>query len=58
MCGFRTGRNDERLVVRRIGLLIGHLEKERKRDLRGVGHVRKAVVSQHVREVPGFVDDL
>ena len=51
-------RDDGRAVVRRLGLLVGHLEEEQERDLLRVGHVRKAIVPQNVGEVPGFVDDL
>ena len=51
-------RHDGRAVVRRLGQLVGHLEKEQKGDLLRVGHVREAVVPQDVGEVPGFADDL
>ena len=51
-------RNDRRPLVGRERLLVRHLEKEQKRDLLGVSHVREPVVAQDVREIPGLVDDL
>ena len=52
------GGNDRRLVVRWLRLFMGHLEEQQERDLFGIGHVRKPIVTQNVSEVPGFVDDL
>jgi hypothetical protein len=51
-------RNNRRPVVRRLRLLVGHLEEEQERNLLRVRHVRKAVIAQHMREVPSLVDDL
>ena len=47
-------RNQRRTVERRLGLLVGHLQKEQEGDLLRVGHVRQALVPQDVGEVPGF----
>ena len=44
-------------VVRRLRLLVGHFQKEQKRNLLSVGHVRKPIIPQHMREIPGFVED-
>ena len=44
--------------MRRLRLSVGHPEEEQERDLRGLGHVRHAIVPQDVGEVPGFVGDL
>ena len=43
-------------VVRRLRLLVGHFQKEQKRDLLGVSHVGKPVVAQDIRKVPSLVD--
>ncbi len=52
-------RGDDRFaVVRRPGLFVGHFQKEQKRNLLRVGHIRKPIIPQHMGEVPGFVDDL
>ncbi len=51
-------RHDRLAVVRRLRLLVGHLEEQQESDLLRVGHVRQAIVPQNVGEVPGFVDDL
>ena len=45
-------------VVRRLRLLVGHFQKEQKRDLLGVSHVGKPIIAQDMRKVPSFVDDL
>jgi hypothetical protein len=44
--------------ARGLRQFVGHFEKEQKRDLLRIGHVRQAVVPQNVGEVPGFGDDL
>ena len=44
-------------VVRCTRLLVGHFQKEQKRNLLGVGHVRKPIIPQHVREISSFVDN-
>ena len=33
-------------VVRRLRLLVGHFQKEQKRDLIGVSHVGKPIIAQ------------
>jgi hypothetical protein len=52
------GRHDGRAVERRLGHLVGHFQEEQKGNLLRVGHVREAVVTQDVGEIPGFADDL
>ena len=43
-------------VVRRLRLLVGHFQKEQKRDLLGVSDVGKPIIAQDMRKVPSFVD--
>ena len=50
--------NDGLAIERRLRLLVRHLEKQQKRDLLGVPHVRQAVVPEHMGEVPGLGDNL
>lgn len=45
-------------VVRRLRLLVGHFQKEQKRDLLGVSHVGKPIIAQDMGKVPSFVDNL
>ena len=52
------GGNNRRLVVRWLRLFMGHLEEQQERDLFGIGHVRKPIVTQNVSEVPSLVDNL
>src|SRR5579872_1273009 len=40
-------RDDGRSVIRRPRLLVDHLEKEQKRDLLSIGHVRQTIVPQN-----------
>ena len=35
-------------VVRRLRLLVGHFQKEQKRDLLGVSHVGKPIIAQGI----------
>ena len=37
-------------VVRRFRLLVGHFQKEQKRDLLGVSHVGKPIIAQDMRK--------
>ena len=39
-------------------MFVSHLEEQQERDLFGIGHVREAIVTQNVSEVPSLVDDL
>ena len=45
------------LVVRRLGALVGHLEKQQIRQLFDVVTVRHAVVAENVAVVPELLDD-
>ena len=38
-------------VVRRLRLLVGHFQKEQKRDLLGVSYVGKPLIAQDMRKV-------
>ena len=38
-------------VVRRLRLLVGHFQKEQKRDLLGVSHVGKPIIPQDMGKV-------
>ena len=44
----------DRFVVRRLRLLVGHFQKQQKRDLLGVSHVGKPIIAQDMGKVPGF----
>ncbi len=45
------------LVVRRLGALVGHLEKQQISELLDVVAIRHAVVAQDVAVIPEFLDD-
>jgi len=51
-------RHQRRLAVRRLGALMGHLQEQQEADLLRVTHVGQAIVAQHMREIPGLVDDI
>jgi hypothetical protein len=51
-------RDQALALARQLRLLVIHLQEQEKGDLFRVGHVRQAVVAQHVREAPRLVDDL
>ena len=50
-------RNGARLVVGRLGALVGHLEEEEIGELFDVVAVAHAVVAQDVAEIPEFADN-
>src|SRR5689334_3109583 len=50
-------RNDARSVEWRFRLLVGHLEKQQKRQLLDVVLVRQAIVPKDVAVVPELLDD-
>ena len=45
------------LVERRARLLIGHLEKEQKRQLFDVVAIGESIIAEDVAVVPEFLDD-
>ena len=51
-------RHKRRPVVGRLGALMGHLQEQQKADLLRIAHVGQAIVTQHMREIPGFIDDV
>ena len=51
------GRDGARLVIGRLGALVGHLEEEEIGELFDVVAVAHAVVAQDVAEVPEFADN-
>jgi hypothetical protein len=54
----KRGRDGRLLVVGRLRLFVGHLEKGQERDLFRLAHVQEAIVPRNVGEFPGFFDDL
>ena len=44
----KFGGHDSSAVVRRPRLLVGHFQKEQKRDLLGVSYVGKPIIAQFV----------